>query len=324
MTKPTNKDNRAAVAAELEAAQAALADAQARLEKAAWSPVVHNPEASRLVDLISASSVKVQGLQDRLALIDKVAAYHASVEAAPAEAEEFSQAAAEAERRAAELEARAAAIRARIEALRAAVSGEEERTAATQADAARAFAKAIGTADERAALSRVHDAQKSALTARLKAESEAAVVSALTTEAEALDQQAAAEREAAKERRQAMNAARRLTFGAQWDATAQELANIGRKLLEAGESRLHDLRIPTFSPESSGSIRERDLIEPPAVDEPPAEGETVDVVQQKQAPDIPTEQPRVDRVGHSEYLQKRAARAKLKNDLAKESTPVYY
>jgi chromosome segregation ATPase len=223
---------------------------------------------SELLHLLPDLRAHVEMLRERQEQFSRADAYWLEVVESGAKAQVAREAAAAAEKQHTELVTQIARLRKRIEALQTESRNAEDQAAITEADASRAYAKALASGSakgEKETLVELQRAQSEAIAAKTKVASCNNVIAALAAEAESLEQQAAAAKDEAERQRTAMLEQIMVSLRASWDDAADGLAAIGAKLAAVSaranrETGLHNLYIPVFAVGPLSWLNERDLL----------------------------------------------------------------
>jgi chromosome segregation ATPase len=265
----TNENERSALVEKLEQASAELAASQEELDQLRGDPYRKNdrrfessPRERELSERVTELEAACGSLRDQAAFADKISAYRQEIERSVAKARSARDAADAAEKLHGELTERIARLNSRIEALREGNRNTESQAAGLEADAARRYANAISSGNqkaEKAALAEMQKTQEAVSAVRSGIASNAIVITALVTEVELLEQQAASAKGEMDAHRAEMYEAVINGLRGEWDGAVSLLADIGARLVKAyrGCNRsndLYDLHIPVFDPSTCGFI----------------------------------------------------------------------
>jgi hypothetical protein len=265
---------RTELAAQLEAAEKELGGLQAELDafgerrdtNGIFLGAAPNSRHSEVLTLIPGAENRVQSLREQLAEFDKAENYRRQVAEAPRKAKISLGKWQTASRLAVELDSKAANLKTRLEVAGNEIASAEDAATSAETDAARAYAAAISSGDQKAeaaALAKLKKTQEASARAKAAAASNAFVIGALQSELTALEQQAQAARAEAVAHRCEAFGQLAIRLQAAWDAKAAELATLGAKLVAASNRAeighgLSDTRIPTFG--AGGDYRYRDFV----------------------------------------------------------------
>ena len=259
------KDQRAALAAELEELEANLPALREAVATAPtnWSHLampIGSPQSKAAHEALEAATTRIQIIGDSagsLGAIGRLDQQIAHIEAVAKADEQIGKASAdekEAGERVARLSASIARIVQRVGEMRATEDDAEQSALEAEREAAQAIAKATASGDDKAAAAaqaKMNKAVDGARSAKAMREANLPLIGAFEAESAALEKQLLTARREEDTARQARRRAMAAKLGDEWDRAADALTAIGARLISEGGVRhpLDKLELPLFAPD---------------------------------------------------------------------------